>query len=315
MFIAANAGTSETCKGPASSTEQPAVHLLTIFGQGSEGGNLAPIVANANGMSDQDMQDTAIKYKHESGFVLDPPEGSKCDYQFRYWVMNHEMEMCGHATVGAVWLLDNLGMLTKDELLISTLSGQVEAHVTERSSAGAHVEVSQPVGQVQKLSPADSAQVLSALGIQPSDLSQHPIQNASTSRVKTLVPIKDVKTLNGLKPDFARMEQTCTTIGSTGLYPYAVVDQQQQVFAARQFPKSSGYPEDAATGIAAAALAFGLLQEGLVEATGQAICIQQGLAMGQPSTITIHLRVVAGSVAGCWLGGAVRLESNPNCSD
>ena len=311
------AGADKTllCESPVSNTGQLAVHLVTIFGQGSEGGNLAPIVASANGVSDQEMQDVARKYKHESGFVLDPPEGSKCDYQFRYWVMNHEMEMCGHATVGAVWLLDHLGMLTKDEILISTLSGQVETHVTERSSAGAHVEVSQPVGQVQKLSTADSAQVLSALGIKPSDLSQHPIQNASTSRVKTLVPVKDVKTLNSLKPNFARMEQTCTAIGSTGLYPYAVVDQQQQVFAARQFPKSSGYPEDAATGIAAAALAFGLLQEGLVQATSQAICIQQGLAMGQPSEITLHFRLVAGDVVGCWLGGAVRLEGNSNRSE
>ena len=35
-------------------------------------------------------------------------------------------------------------------------------------------------------------------------------------------------------------------------------------FEARQFPRSSGYNEDAATGITASALAFGLLENGLV---------------------------------------------------
>ena len=56
--------------------------------------------------------------------------------------------------------------------------------------------------------------------------------------VKTLVPLKDVDTLDSLQPDFARIESVCSTISSTGVYPYAVVDQAKQIFAARQFPKA-----------------------------------------------------------------------------
>ena len=41
----------------------------------------------------------------------------------------------------------------------------------------------------------------------------------------------------------------------------------RQIFDARQFPRASGYPEDAATGIAASALSFGLLDNGMVEAS------------------------------------------------
>ena len=81
------------------------------------------------------------------------------------------------------------------------------------------------------------------------------------------------------------------------------------MFDARQFPKSSGYPEDAATGIAAAALAFGLLENGSVEASDRLIRVRQGRAMGRPSEIAVRFRVdVAGRVQGCWLGGNVRLE-------
>ncbi len=83
------------------------------------------------------------------------------------------------------------------------------------------------------------------------------------------------------------------------------------MFDARQFPKSSGYPEDAATGIAAAALAFGLLDNGLVEATERPIRVRQGRAMGRPSEITVRFRGGgAAAVQGCWLDGSAHLETH-----
>jgi PhzF family phenazine biosynthesis protein len=62
-------------------------------------------------MSDLETQQIAQTYGHESGFVL-PPLGSGCDFEFRFWVPNHEMVMCGHATVGAVWLALALAEMT-----------------------------------------------------------------------------------------------------------------------------------------------------------------------------------------------------------
>ncbi|WP_204310277.1 PhzF family phenazine biosynthesis protein, partial [Enterobacter cloacae] len=72
------------------------------------------------------------------------------------------------------------------------------------------------------------------------------------------------------------------------LYPYAIDDRGARLFEARQFPKSSGYPEDAATGIAAAALAFGLLCNGLVEPLDRPIHIRQGRSMGRLSEIRVR---------------------------
>ena len=79
---------------------------------------------------------------------------------------------------------------------------------------------------------------------------------------------------------------------------------------ARQFPKSSGYPEDAATGIAAAALWGYLAQAGLVPAgdpAQPAVCtVRQGEAMGCPSAIEVRARFSeTGATEGCWLSGKV----------
>jgi PhzF family phenazine biosynthesis protein len=269
----------------------PTVHFVHVFPAGPDGGNPAPIVVDADGMTDDEMRQVARDHGYEAGFVLTAPEGF--DYALRFWVPNHEMSMCGHATVGAVWVLHRLGRLTKDELTLTTPGGVVNARL-----ANGKVEISQPRGVVEPVPRIDD--VLDVLGITEAALAPFPVQNASTARVKTLIPLRDPATLDALRPDFARMREVCDRIGSTGLYPYAPSDPANQVFDARQFPRSSGYPEDAATGIAAAALAFGLLENGLVESTDRPIRIRQGRAMGRPSEITLRF-----SPDGLWLGGDV----------
>lgn len=286
---------------------KPHVHLLHVFADGSGGGNPAPVVADAEGLSDEQMREIAQLYGHESGFILPSPEGAHCDFELRFWVPNHEMEMCGHVTVGAVWLLDRLGRLPAPVVRILTRSGPVTARVIR--GGGAQVEITQPLGRVERL--VDAAirnEIRSVIGAETEGLSAQPIQNASTSRVKTLIPMASVEALNALAPDFSRVESLCERIGSTGLYPYAADQHREAVYHARQFPKSSGYPEDAATGIAAAALAFGLLEHGLCHSDGPPIRVLQGQAMGRPSAITVRFRQEDGRLAGCWLGGPVEIS-------
>jgi PhzF family phenazine biosynthesis protein len=292
-------------------------HSLRVFSTGPNGGNPLRVILDAQVMTDNDMQVLAKSHGHECCFIFPAPLDSKYDYEFRFWVPDHEMEMCGHATVGAVWLLSKLGMLAKDNLRIATKSGIVEATISVTSEdedgcdgeeEGIWVEVSQPPAKmlenVQRQDHIDG--ILSVLRILKDDLVPGlSIQNAATSRVKTLIPIKSVAALNGLSPQFDRLPSLCDVIGSTGLYPYAVSDLANQVFEARQFPRGAGYEEDAATGIAASALAFGLLENGLVFDSEESVEVKQGFAMGCPSKISVRFRETdGGDVVGCWIGGS-----------
>ena len=195
------------------------IALVSVFADGPGGGNPAPVMVEAAGLADADMRAVAARYGHESVFVLPPQGRSDCDFMFRFFVPNHEMEMCGHATVGAVWLLQQLGRLPGEKVRIATLSGVVEAHAGE-----AGIEISQPKGKLDPLPDEAIAEILAVLGIDQTALAPQPLWNASTSRVKTLIPLKSVAILDGLKPDFARIEGLCEKIGSTGLYPFAVSD-------------------------------------------------------------------------------------------
>jgi PhzF family phenazine biosynthesis protein len=206
-------------------------------------------------------------------------------------------------------MLDRLGRLPSDPVRIATRSGRVDARVDGSGTDAVQVAITQPRGTTAALDDESIDAILDVLGIEARDLGPWPVHNARTSRVKTAIPLRDCAVLDGLAPDTTRVEELCERIGSTGLYPYAAADPTDQMFDARQFPKSSGYPEDAATGIAASALAFVLLENGLVAADERPIQIRQGRAMGRPSRITVRLRVdSAQRIAGCWLGGHVRLE-------
>jgi len=281
----------------------PLIHHLRVFADGPQGGNPLPLVVDASSMTDTEMQSIAVSTGHESSFIFPPPPNTSCDYEFRFWVPEHEMEMCGHATVGAVWLLEKLGRLKSDRVKIWTKSGVVDAVVTRRGTE-VWVEISQGRGVVDVLKEKAEG-VCAALGITPSDLSEeYAVQNARTSRIKTAIPVKSVKVLDSLSPNPSLVKEVCERIESTGLYPYAeLVGEGKHVFSARQFPKSSGYVEDAATGIAASALAFALLENGVVCVRSE-VTVKQGRAMGKPSSIAVRFRRGDdGEVVGCWIGG------------
>jgi PhzF family phenazine biosynthesis protein len=280
------------------------VEVVNVFTHDGSGGNPCPVVAEAADMSADEMRDVARRHGHESGFVL-PSEDDAHDYRFRFFVPNHEMEMCAHATVGALWVLARQGRLPGGPVRIATASGTVTGYVQARDAGDRQVEITQPPGRVTPLSAARTDEVCAALGISRDALADLPVHNAATSRVKTLVPVRTPEALHALSPDPTTVEAVCRRIGSTGLYPYAVVDGRARLFEARQFPRSSGYPEDAATGIAAAALAFGLLHDGTVPPEDGLIRVHQGRAMGRLSEIQVRIGFAGDRPVGCLLGGEV----------
>jgi len=78
-------------------------------------------------------------------------------------------------------------------------------------------------------------------------------------------------------------------------------------------PKASGFPEDVATGVAATALAFGLVAYGLISCDGKRLTVRQGRAMGRPSEIFVRfdLQGIGSQPKGCFLGGRTVLTAGP----
>ena len=278
------------------------LYFVRVFPAGRGGGNPAPVVLDADAMSADEMMAIAASYGHESAFVC-APRNTGNTYRLRFFVPRHEMEMCGHATLGALWLLRRLGRWTSRVATLETLSGIVDARFDESTQS---IEVSQPKGIVQPIEDERlHAAIRDVLRIDAGDLDSLGIVNATTSRTKTLIPIRTVQRLQALTPSFDKVQALCDELGSTGLYPFAVERTRPLEVHARQFPRSSGYPEDAATGIAAAATLYGALHYGLLAHGASGMTVHQGYAMGKPSSIRVEMRDPDNADAGCWISGAV----------
>jgi len=284
------------------------VALVNVFASEPGGGSPTPIVADASGYDADRMLAVARRYGHECAFVFPPQDAAAADFRFRFFVPRQEMNMCGHATLGTIWLLRRMGKLRGTEARVETLSGLVRGVIQHAGSPDEYVEISQPAGTVQEIPDSAAREtILDVLGIRASDLLLMPALNAATSRMKTLIPLQSTEVLDALRPDFARMESLCTALNSTGLYPFAISDTSAHRFEARQFPKASGFPEDIATGVAAAALAFGLVAYGLISFGTERITVRQGRAMGRPSQIFVRFDMPgpAARPRGCFFGGQV----------
>jgi PhzF family phenazine biosynthesis protein len=290
---------------------QPDVVWTTVFADGPGGGNPCPLVFGADGWPLVQMQAAAAEFGAETAFVLPPVAGG--DVRLRYFVPQHEMEMCVHATVAATVFLGRQDRLPKNPARVETPLGVLDVRW---DAATATVQQFAPTFGPE-LTAGRRARLLAALGVDEGVLGAGPIRSVSTARPKLMIALRDEVSLDALTPDFEALWALCDDLDVTGAYPFTLVAAGADV-AARQFPVRAGYLEDPATGVAACALgahlaALAALAALAGEGAGwRRLRIAQGRAMGRPSMITAEALVdESGAVTATRVGGAMTLSERP----
>lgn len=274
------------------------VRHTVVFADGEGGGNPCPVVFGAGEWGVERMQAAAAELGHETCFVLAPE--ADADVRLRYFVPNHEMEMCVHATVAATVLLAAEGRAPER---VQTPLGVRRVWLEDPHRALVEQfapELGAPVG--------DARAVLAALGARPEDLAGDvgPIQPVSTARAKLMVPLVSEAALDALAPDVETLWALCEALDVTGLYPFTRAARGADA-AARQFPLRAGYDEDPATGVAACALGAYLAHHHGRGDGWQRVTVAQGRAMGRPSLIEAHALREDGRVTATRVGGAAEV--------
>ena len=268
------------------------VERWSVFQRGAGGGNPCPVITDAAGLRPAQMQAIAAHYGHESVFVTSVDASGA---GLRYFVPAHEMRMCVHATVAAITALAGSGAVTGGHTTVRTASGDYRASWTDGRPVQVTVEQQAPWSGPPA---AVHREVAAALGLPDgSVVASAPIRAVSVSRPKLIVPLRDADLVHRARPDFPALWALCRRLATTGAYIFAPhpdgaraggdrPDGAGQHVVARQFPVDAGYPEDPATGVAAAALAA-YLADGLrpAQPAWTHLTIDQGDAMGQPSTL------------------------------
>jgi trans-2,3-dihydro-3-hydroxyanthranilate isomerase len=265
------------------------------------GGNPCPIVGDATSLSAEEMQRIAAHLGEESGFVCHEEDGG---LRLRYFMPRREVAMCVHATVAAsTWLVLSGKAPPTGEQRVRTESGECLVSWDDAGEDGSSPRVTveqQPpwFGKPFGVGVATAAErALRLAGCVDKSL---PIRAVSVSTPKLLVPLLDASLVHQAAPDFDLLSGLCEELGTTGAYVFAPrPDGIPGHFVARQFPTGGGVEEDAATGVAAGALAAYVADQewaGASAPSWRAIEIDQGDAMGCPCRLEAAAYAVGGVV-------------------
>lgn len=285
-------------------------YLVDAFTAKPSQGNRAGVVLDADGLSQEQMQEIArIVNVSETAFVISDND-PECDFRVRYFTPTREVPICGHATIATHWLRANILNLPTTELKVKTGVGILPVNIERRAN---EVYITMTQGR-PVLDPALSEDICSdiadALNLRRDDfVDSLPIQIASTGHSKVMIPLNSNSKLDALTPDMKKLVQISARINCNGFFTFTLNTQRPDLMlAGRMFGPAIGIMEDPVTGNANGPAAVYLFEHGLLKATAEENRIEysaiQGEAMGKPGVIKVALILQNGTIEKVQVAGS-----------
>ena len=210
-------------------------------------GNPAGVVPEADGLSDDQMQQIAAEMAvSETAFLR---SSATADYRIRYFTPTQEVDLCGHATIGSFAHLRDEG-LEAGTYTLETNVGELEI---ELESDGT-VWMTQDTPQIREVD-VGYDRVADALGVGQAALEgasdDIPLAVSSTGLPFLIVPITYLSDLGSADPDMHAIEELTEEVDATGVYLFTfdALDRESTLHG-RMFAPGAGVPEDPVTGTA-----------------------------------------------------------------
>lgn len=209
--------------------------------------------------------------------------------QIEYFYPNKKMPLCLHGTLAAAYVFFT-GRQQKN-MMFSTPNGKI---LKLNKDVDGNFEVgvcAESVNQPSILSLTVGADLLN---IDIGDISKTlPFVVASVGSPKLLIPVSSADILANLSPNHLEIEKWSIANKVNGIYVYSGYDERADSFVARGFNPLTGHNEDAATGVAAAALSYQLKKS---------ITVKQGHMLGLACKINVRYA----NQNSLWVSGKVK---------
>jgi trans-2,3-dihydro-3-hydroxyanthranilate isomerase len=296
---------------------------LDVFTRMPLTGNPLAIFTDARGLTDQQMQALAREMNlSETTFVLprEPQVEAQEGKRVRIFTVEEELPFAGHPTLGTALYLYNTAASRGDETVLDLNVGKIGVRFSTDSNSRSNRVAGDVFGEMRQRDPEFGPtlprdKVASVLRGGAGEIaSEWPSQVVSTGLPFAIVPIRDSKTLENLKPDLVKAGALLEGTGARFCYFICPEERQGQLeVCARMFFYGG---EDPATGSAAGCAVSWMVRHGLAK-SGQQILIHQGVEARRPSEIFVRAtregkkvtNVRVGGYAVEVLRGTVRLEN------
>ncbi|CAN7267408.1 PhzF family phenazine biosynthesis protein [Rhizobium sp. LjRoot254] len=277
-------------------------------------GNPLAVVFDGKGLSDSRMQAIAREFNLSETVFVTPPENPAHSARLRIFTPGRELPFAGHPTVGTAVALAELNHNGGEADLVSVLEenvGPVRCAVKLLSGQAGFAEFDLPKRSEQLSSTIDPQKVADALCLSVSDLGfeNHRSSVWSAGVPFVMVPVRDMAAAGSIAFDPGRWTAALGKTSAAYVYCRGGVDHRAS-FHARMFAPDMGTAEDPATGGAVAAMSGAILHFDALADGHHALVIEQGVEMGRPSHIDLHLEIKNQQVQRARIGGrAVKIAS------
>lgn len=213
-------------------------------------GNPAGVVSNADGLSEDEMQNIARELNNsETAFILSP-ESDEYDVHVRFFTPLSEVPICGHATIAAHYARAIEKGMNTSRVYHKTGAGILPVDILKENN---DYKITMTQGKIEFgniIEGENKKNLTKALKIDESELLEnYPIQIVSTGHSKVMIGIKNIETLNGLKPNFDALCKLSNIIKCNGYYVFTMDSQNDNILVhGRMFAPAIGINEDPVTG-------------------------------------------------------------------
>ena len=197
------------------------IYQVDAFTKNRFEGNPAGVVANADGLTDSQMQAIARELNNaETAFILSPTAPDH-DVWIRFFTPTTEVPSCGHATISAHYVRAIENDLSSCTIQQRIGIGILPVDIIKEDSDYRVIITQGSVEISDSINVETQNDIISALGLSSTDLDERcPIQIASTGHSKVMVGIKSRETLNTLQPDLMRLNNISKKIGCNGYFVF-----------------------------------------------------------------------------------------------
>ena len=265
--------------------------LVDAFADEPLAGNVAGVVPNAAGLSDDQMQRIAAELgASETAFLLGSDEA---DERLRYFTPATEVDLCGHATIAAYGALFEEGAIDAGDRTLRTNVGDLDVTVDDDGT----VWMGQNPPSVERIEAdeLDADRLGDALGIDPAALrdvgADLPVAVATTGLPWLVVPVNFLERLGEADPDSAAIEAICAAHDAVGIYAYTfdALDPESTLHG-RAFAPAVGVQEDPVTGTASGAVGAYLQEVGAFDGDfPDELRFEQGHFINRPGHVRVRV--------------------------
>ena len=258
-------------------------------------GNPAGVITNADGLTSDEMQKIARELNNSETAFIFSSNNTEYDVQTRFFTPTNEVPICGHATIAAHYARAIENKLGTSRIYHKTGAGILPVDIVKENK---DYKITMTQGKIEFgniIEGIDRNNLLSALNISDEDLLEsYPIQIVSTGHSKVMIGIKNIATLNEMKPNYDALSRLSNIIKCNGYYIFTVDSQDSDILIhGRMFAPAIGINEDPVTGNANGPLGAYLIHHKLINHDNKLFVFKakQGEAIKRSGIIEVEVNI------------------------